>query len=339
MQNIEEVNLSQVAETVIEVPVAPTQPIKNDIDKNVADALEDIRNGKLKYLSLPKQDRNFFDKEYIKLLEDEEQKEAFENGWRTKELYAGKSKDGADVQWVDHKEYLKKIKNNAPIQQERLRNSLKERDSFKSEVDELREQLKKVIELNKAKYERDLSKDEQLIDNEMQDAENENDVGRYKQILEKKNNIQREKLRLKSFEEPPAAPIPPVNYEQPEMAPLAPEVSQWAAKNQWIVNDNKLLPYAKVKDQEMAILHPSMSLTERLDLVTEEVRKNFPSHDPSPRKSVESSRNNSGFGVAARQKTFSDLPDLEKSHAEQLIKKGIFKNQSEFLKIYTGKFK
>lgn len=296
--------------------------------------VDNIKAGKIKFAELSPAERGKVSRELYETLSDEE-KEDWNLGHRPKEVFLGVNKDGTPKEWVSREEFRRRINDNAPIKNERIRELTKNKDEGRQRELDLQSQVKKLIELNKAKFERDLMTEEMRIKEEENIARENNDIDHYDKIINRKNLLEREKLTLKSFEEPPKLPIAP-----DPVSGLKPEAAEWVARNQEIVNDPMMLQYAKIKDQEMAFLYPDRSLKERLQLVEEEVKSKYSDRFPDAKistRTVESGRNNVAFASKPKTKTFSDLPELERQQAAYLIKRGIFKNEADFLKTYEWK--
>lgn len=297
--------------------------------------VDNLKAGKIKFSDLPYQDKTRLSKEIYSTLPEEEKELWDVYGYKPKELFLGKNKDGSPKEWTPPEEFRKKIETIVPIKNERIRDLASRVDEGKQRETALQEQVKKLIELNKAKFEKDLLDDEVKIREEEEWARQNNDIDHYEKVLNKKNLLEREKLRLKSFEEPPQVPQVPQNAQS-----LKPEAAEWVARNQEIVNDPLMLQYAKIKDQEMALLYPDKSLRDRLQMVEDEVKSRYSDKFPDSRqvsRSVEAGRNNVAFNTKPKTRGFADLPELDKKQAVYFIKKGIFKNEADFLKTYEWK--
>lgn len=304
------------------------QPEAQEVEVNY----EALKEGKVDFHKLPKEDRAKIAQEAFESLPDDDAKEAWQvYGWRPKELFLGKNKDGSPKEWVDYKEFREKIDTIAPVKNERIRSLAKEKDEYKEKLEAMERQMKILTEINKSKLEREIFGEEKNIEKEISEAREYSDVARYEQAIEKKNLIERDKLRLKTFEEPPVAPMPLI----PPVQQLPEEVTNWAANNTWIVSDAKLLEYAKIKEAEMSFLHPDKSLTERLEMVREEVGKAFPDKDPTPKRpAVESAKNVTAFGnIKPKGKSFDDIPELDRRQADILIRKGVYKDKNEYMRL------
>lgn len=291
--------------------------------------LENVKEGKIDFHSLPKSEKVRLKSEYLNTVEDDREKEALLQGHSPKFMFLGKNRDGTDRPWEDHETFLRKIETQEPVKNERLRKLAQEKE-------EMQQQIKKLVELNKAQFQRSLANDELAVEKELNEAEEYSDISKFKAAQEKKNVIEREKLRLKSFEEDKEdVPLPPVPNPP---AIVQREVAEFAARNPVIVSTPDLLAYAKAMDGAYSVTHKDLPLPERLRMVEDATKQAFPSYFPEhKRAAVDTSRSNNTFGAKPKTRSFGDLPDLEKQQARALIRHGIFKNEADFLKTYEWK--
>tara|TARA_R110000851_G_scaffold187426_1_gene337292 strand:+ start:470 stop:1405 length:936 start_codon:yes stop_codon:yes gene_type:complete len=301
------------------------QEIDQEITNEESNPLESLKNGDVSFFDLPYDERQKLKSEIKKSLPDDA-KEAMDLGWTPKEMFRGKYKDGTDKPWDDYGAFLDRVKNEAPVRNERMRSVSSERDTFKDENDSLRKQMKALLEINKSKMDRDILSEEQLTDREMANAKDEYDFDRYDTLRSRKEALQKEKLQLKQFEQPPLPPEDPT---------LDPDVQAWASENQWIVREPKLLKIAQIKDQELELLEPNLTKRERFNLVSEKMNEQFPDKNPSPKRTFEAPKNSANFGSKPKTKTFQDLPSVEQKQADILIKQGVWKDRADFIKTYS----
>ena len=281
--------------------------------------------------------KEFFDLPYSERLEvkkavreklPEIGKEALDLGWTPKEMFRGKYKDGTEKPWEDAETFLNRVKEEAPVRNERMRKMAQENETYKKNQDELQRKMDKMLEINRAALEKDLLKEEALTARELAEARDMSDVDAYEAALARQKGVEEQRNQYKSFEEPP---LPPVN---PEMSPV---VQSWVADNQWIVNDPGLFGYAQGVDKDLAAQNPNLSQKELLDMVTARVKEAFPLKDPTPRQTYKGSNNGANFGGKPKTRTFSDLDPIEQKQADTLIKQLIWKDRADFLKTYEWK--
>lgn len=284
------------------------------------DYKEDLKD--VDFFSLPHDER----KELKASIEEKmsgEDKEGMKLGWSPQEMFKGKNKDGTDKEWVDSSTFLKRVREEAPVRNERMRKQSQEIESQKAEMQAMQKQMKTLTEINKAQMERELSQDEALNKRALVEAKELGDVEAFEIATETKTGIDNQKLKLKSFEEPPVPPTAPE---------VSPEALDWAAENDWIVKDPILLEQAKLEDQILQVKNPKMPMLERFALVTEKMKDEYPLKDSTPRQTYKGSNNSATFGNKPKTKTtFDDLPKIDQQQAVSLIKKGIYKDKADYL--------
>jgi len=315
MENIE----NSQEETVV------TEEVVNQEDNTTEqqNSYQEVLEGK-DFFELPYSERMELKKAVREKL-PEEGKEALDLGWTPKEMFRGKYKDGTDKPWEDAETFLKRVKEEAPVRNERMRKMAQENEEYKKSQQEMQKKIDKMLEINRAQLEKDLLREEAQTSRQLAEAKEISDVDAYEAALSRQKLVEEQKLQLKTFEEPP---LPP---KDPEMSPA---VQDWVSNNAWIVNDPALFGYAQGVDKNLAAQNPNMSQAELLNMVTEEVRRAFPLKDPTPKQTYKGSSNSASFGSKPKPKTFSDLPPIEQRQAETLIRQGVWKDKAEFLKTY-----
>lgn len=293
-------------------------------------SLEAMREGKIHFAKLPKEEKVRLSREARDQLEDEDMKEAWDMGWRSQEFFGGKAKDGSTREFIDHKGFLEKISNNAPVQNERIR-ALRERESQKDkELEEMRLEVRRATELAKMNFERSLNNDEQSLDAQIQEARDYNDFEAYDALKAKKLELNQGRLKLKQYE-------PEVN-QAPALDPqVQSDLEIWGAKNIWYHSDFEMQNYAKQQAEILNRNYPNIPFKERLDKVTELTKAFFPERFNQPiRPSVLPTKNSGTFTSGKKSElTFAQLSDTEKSQARQMIRAKVFKNETDFMKGYN----
>lgn len=315
-QNIEQVE--HVEETHQEI---------NDFDDTdlVVQALEEK---KLNFSRVPKEKRDIIKKSVIqKALEeaeeagDDEKSFALRNGWSPESLYGGKNKDGTPRPFRDYKEFNATIRENSPVLNERLKNNAKE-------MEEMRKEMRKLSEIAKMNFERSLKGEEQSIDAQIKEARDYGDFDRYDALITKKQELQNNTLRLKEYEPAP----------EPIQTEVQPEVKEWGARNQWFWSDNQMKQFAVAQEDILKATRPELNLSQRLELITKSVEISFPDRFPSKvtKPAVLPARTAGNFSANKKVEVgFSSLPDIEKTQARQMIRQGVFKDESDFMKSYN----
>jgi hypothetical protein len=292
-------------------------------------SLDAMRQGKIQFNKLPKEEKVRLTREAREELEDEEAKEAWDMGWRSQEFFGGKGKDGSAREFIDHKAFLEKISQNAPVQNERLK-TLREREAQKDrEMEQLKLEVRKANELAKMNFERSLQNDEQSLDAQIKEAREYNDFERYDTLNAKKLELQSKTLRLKDYEIP----------KEPTLSPdVQAELEIWGSKNTWYEQDLEMQNYAKAQADILIRAYPNLPLAQRLEKVTTLTKAFFPDRFPQEvtRATVLPAKNAGTFSSNKKTElTFSQLSDNEKQQARQMIRSGVFKNETDFMSGYN----
>lgn len=308
----------QTVEAPATLPVAPPEP-EALIEEENPHSVEALEAGKIRITEIPRNERPALIKQvYEKLSEDE--KEAFDLGWRPESLFRGKSRDGQDKPFEDHKKYLDKFKNAGPVLNERLRHEVEGKKALERELEAMREESRKMQELLRRREETELKKEEFSIEAELEEARSLGEVDRALAAERKKAHLERDKLTLKQFE--------------PQAAPTKQEVSSdiiaFGARNPWFQSDDVLRIYAMGYDTQLLSQYGNtLPEAARLKMVEDNVKLKFPDKFSTQAKvsapGVESARN-SAYAPASTRKAggigFDQLNEFDKSLAMAMIKKG-----------------
>lgn len=296
----------------------------DDVD-SVVQALEEK---KLNFSKVPKEKRDSIKKFVVsKALEeaeengDDEKAFALRNGWSPESLYGGKNKDGSPRPFKDYKEFNATIRENSPVLNERLKTLAKE-------MEEMKRENQKLMQISKMTFERSLKGEEQSLDAQIKEAREYGDFDRYDSLIAKRQELQSNTLRLKEYEPEPA----PVETD------VKPEVKEWGARNQWFWTDNQMKQFAIAQEDILRNTRPELNLSERLELITKSAEISFPDRfAPKVTKpAVLPARTAGNFSANKKVEVgFSSLPDTEKTQARQMIRQGVFKDEADFMKSYN----
>jgi hypothetical protein len=292
-------------------------------------SLDAMREGKIQFNKLPKEDKVRLTREAREELQDTEAKEAWDMGWRSQEFFGGKGKDGSTREFIDHKAFLEKISQNAPVQNERLK-TLREREVQKDrEMEQLKLEVRQANELAKMNFERSLQNDEQSLDAQIKEAREYGDFDRYDALNAKKLELQSKTLRLKDYEIPKEATLSP---------DIQAELEIWGSKNTWYEQDLEMQNYAKAQADILIRAYPNLPLAQRLEKVTTLTKAFFPERFPQDvtRAAVLPAKNAGVFSSNKKTElTFSQLSDFDKQQARSMIRNGTFKNEADFMSGYN----
>jgi hypothetical protein len=195
-------------------------------------------------------------------------------------------------------------------------------------MEDMKRENQKLMQISKMTFERSLKGEEQSIDAQIKEARDYGDFDRYDALMTKKQELQNNTLRLKEYEPAPA----PVQTE------VQPEVKEWGARNQWFWSDNQMKQFAVAQEDILRVTRPELSLSERLELITKSAEISFPDRFPSrvTKPAVLPARTAGNFSANKKVEIgFSSLPDIEKTQARQMIRQGVFKDETDFMKSYN----
>lgn len=293
--------------------------------------LDALKEGRITFRELPKAEKLRLTAEARESLPDDEAREAWDMGWRSKEFFGGKRIDGSTKEFVDYKDYLKKINEIAPVKNERLRAVAKENEDLRKTVEETKAEMRKLLEIQKMAQERTILSEEEKIAQELKDAEEFGDVGKYKAAEAKRQTLQLNKEKLKELEPTETTPSPQQIRQQ-----LPAEVLEWTAKNPWFYENQELQRFSIAQSQLLEQNRPDLTLNQRLTLVEQVTRTTYPDYFPQVRQAVLPSRNAGTFSKPKEAAiTFDSLSEAEKRQAEQAIRQGIFKDKADVMKSYN----
>lgn len=261
---------------------------------------------------------------------DEDQKQAWNQGWRPQDLFVGKNRDGSSREWVDHKTFLERAKNNLPVVNDRNRELAKEIDKLK---EELKNQKKALTEAEKRGYEKALVE----IETKQRAAVEIGDVDEFEKLKKEEREIMKKLPTVEVVED--------FIEQQPQQQSFLPQdqevLNDWQARNMWIRTDAKLAAYAIESEKQLLKDKPYLTLRERLDIVEQEVKEVFYNKFNTPKPdSMFSSQATGGFGSSEpKTKSFSDLPDAARKTCESLIKlRGIDQKGAEAIKAFKQNY-
>jgi vacuolar-type H+-ATPase subunit I/STV1 len=308
-----------------------TQPMESTTPDAPEITLENLKAGKFTIKDIPRAEQARLWREEYSTLEDGAKIIADSVGWKTKHFFLGKRQDGTAAEFKDWKEFEKDVKEKLPIANERLKHITKEKLEADEKIAQLEKRIADMTKLQRMQAERELRKDKSSIDAEMQEAFELGDRQKFVAAQERKAQIESEEKILKEFE-------PQQVRAEPK---LSPEVIMFKASNPWFEQDKVMTRYAKQLDAELGAQYPNMPLSQRFQMVEDEIKVEFADkfHKAAAPQApaVESGR-------AAGRLTldrggdidFDQLPEDERNRAERMIKQGIVKSKTDFMKGFNA---
>lgn len=297
--------------------------------------LDNLKAEKFHISEIPYKERQRLKNEAFETL-PEDQKATWQKGWKTKEFFLGRNRDGSPAEWKDHVQFEKEIEQNLPMKNERLKHLTKETQEKDAAIQKLQREVEELKNLQKVKIERELKKEKLTLQNKLREAKEIGDIDNYDQARQELNDLEDEEKVYKRVVETPAAPQ------------LRPEVISFEARNSdWYKQDMKMTRYARALSAEVAAEYPNLSLGQQLQMIEDDIKREFPEKfikkEPPRAPAVEGS-GNGGFGNRSNQVTFDNLSEDEQDRIRRMIRSGAIKEKSisEFMKGYNeniNKFK
>lgn len=286
------------------------------------------------FYSLPQKERNNIASQIYADL-DETAKKAWSMGWRPKELWRGKNRDGSEQEFVDAEQFVENYENSAPIRNERTRKLATENEDLKRQVTEMAQKLDQIVTYSKSKEERDLEQVKNSIDYQLQQAKENLDVDKIEELVLKKAQIEKEKF---------IANQQPVSRETPQE--IDPKFTKWHESNSWFGSDQEMTAMAQgFANQYGKGLAPEALL----NVIDKQMRVFYPEEMavyPTPREIFANNINRpiqpvikmvennsySGFkspAAAPRKKGYNDMPQEAKE-----VCKRIKQDPEKYAKLY-----
>lgn len=297
---------------IFEAAVVQKEEPKKQITSNpMLEEIEEEEGGEEYAKSLKGEEADFYES-----LTDVE-KEAWDQNWRKGKFFKGKNRDGTPREEISAEQFLERSKKLAPIAIERARKVREEKAEIEKRNVELEKQLKQLIEYNKKKEEREVSRSVELLDREEEEAILEGDLEKVKSIRKRKESVASSRF---NFDDNQPSPAPAV--KQPSVQDQA-IFNDWLAVNDWYGNDNAVKGYADGLYEQIKASNPAAPLQEILKEVEQDVRQNLSlrlglADDRKPITVGSGSRGTSaGRAVTI---SYNDLPAQTRATCEKFIK-------------------
>lgn len=298
-EELPEQEIAEIVEEIVEEPKSMATP--DDIRRQRQDAKDRLSSEDRKY---------------------------WEMGWRPKELFAGKNRDGSPKEWVPLEKFKELINNNPSVRAEREK-------ALERKLEQMHHSVEKITKFNQLKLDREHQVADARIKQELDDAEAIGDLASYKDALRKKEMLQAEKAAIQQVEAPQQDPI--ITYE----------VNSFKDRNSWYGTDKEMSEYS-IEQFNIINKNPrfaGLSIRDKLQKVEDSVRALFSDKFPSKTQKnipmVESSKS-SGAMTYQRQNAptkveYHKLPDDEQRRIDQLSKMKRMTRDEVMTKFYIKK--
>lgn len=239
-------------------------------------------------------------------------------GWRPKDEYE-KLPHADPKKWIDAAAFLKKGEEDGPILRAALR-------KMEAKADEQAKLLKDIVANQRATVAAAVKDAVDKLNAQKDEAIAEGDVGKVKAIDAK---IEQTKADGKTATE--ATKEPEAGEALPE------EFNVWAGKNPWFTNKKEpamralAIGFYDMLHQDPAT--SSLSDTEKLALVTKEVRARY------PEKFARAKTNGTVEGATHTRRgegehSFADLPKEAQDICDRLVRQKVVKSREDYIKAY-----
>lgn len=246
------------------------------------------------------------------------ERQAWSQGWRPEEFFAGKRRDGSEKPFVNAEDFLNKSKDALPIANDRLREMAKELEETKKMAKEAQERISRAEEKG---YQKALAE----IEAKQKEAVEMGDVEEFTKLKQTEKDLIQNQFKAPEVPQNDTVVedvMEPKKAQPSTLTPLDQQILQdWAARNNWMRTDPKLAAYAIQSEKELLTAKPYLSLNERLEIVEQEVKEVFHSKfNPTQTNPMFEGGVNKGYGSAPKEKGYSDLLPEVKKQCETLIK-------------------
>lgn len=259
---------------------------------------------------------------------NETEKNAWTQGWRPEEFFAGKNKDGSQRKWVNAETFLSNSKDTLPVANERIKDLTARIEKAEREAKEARERVEKAEKMGYEKALQDLAK-------KQREAVELGDIDAFDNLKEQENEIiknqyssseikQVDNAVIDNMVQNPNSPPPPPSQEARKFSEAeTAQIADFYARNSWMKTDPNIAEYAVYKESKLLHERPYLSVKERLDIVEEDVKNTFHQKlNGSQNSSMFDSPSGQGFGEPTTQKAkgYNDMTAEMRKHCENIIK-------------------
>lgn len=239
-------------------------------------------------------------------------------GWRPLEEFKGDP-----GKHIPADKYVERGLEKLPILQRNYENVTKELKDVKDQLQATKEYQEHI---GKVSYERAL-KD---IQQKQREAVEAGDVETFDKLEKQKEQAKDEYTPKQS--EPASRESFDIQRERLE---LQRSILNWKKENSWYDKDRLLQTEADIILEQSKIENPGLTMSERLDLISREVKQNNPSKFQNTQPAKLPSLSGTKQSSQKVSKSWKDIPDNDREVAESWIKKGIL-TQEQYVKDYFG---
>jgi hypothetical protein len=231
-------------------------------------------------------------------------------GWRPQEEYNGRR------EWVPADKFIETAENELPV----LRENLRRLDNlYTKDVGALKTELTEVKQVLTDFREFATRGEQRAYERARKELEDKRDVAVAHADTESFKAAQKELDELDKTAKP--KPVETAT-EKPKIDVPDPAITSWIGENPWFTTDSEMMAYAKSQDQYLMQTKAGLSIAERLAMVRERTKKEFPDKFGNPRRESASTVAEPGGQTAApkKGKTYADLPPEAKAACDKFVR-------------------
>lgn len=232
-------------------------------------------------------------------------------GWKPQEEYKGRR------DWVPAEQFIETAENELPVLRENLRKLdekyVKDVNSLKGELGEIKQVLTDYREFASRGEQRAYERARKDLEDKRDTAVAHADTETFKQTQKELEELDKQAREVTK---------PKAEVEKPAVAVPDPAITSWIAENDWFSRDRELHAFAKSQDAYLIEAKPGLSVAERLEMVKERTKREFPDKFGNPRREQAAAVAEPGSQPSRKKggKTYDDLPAEAKAACDKFVK-------------------
>ena len=257
----------------------------------------------------------------------EEKDQAREQGWRDADEF-----EGEPDKFISAKEYLDRAEKILPIVRARERESKKEVQALRKEMEDLKRDAQEQITFAQTRARKELQENYDALKKQRAQAVSDGDGEAFDRIDNEMQTLLRDAQPKKV--EVPADVVPPA---------LKTASEQFLDRNKWFQTDERKNRLAVVMAQEIIAKRPDLKNNpEFFPELEKQLKKEYPEQFGNPRRNgmdsmVEGDSRPSG-PTKSGKKGFRDLPKDAQEAAKRQVKNGLCKSEQEYADNYFSTY-
>jgi hypothetical protein len=251
-------------------------------------------------------------------------------GWRPKEEFPGPTD-----KWVDAKSFVDKTMSKESLLRSQLRRQDEKIQTLEKHLERVLGATDEILDRSRGAEQRGFEYARDTLRAKMREAVANADTAAYERHEQELQQL--EQMRPKGgTKKPDEADGKPGASRQPQQE-MDPVTKQWMRENPW-VESKKFFNIALGIEQDLLETRPDLSMRERLDEVTAEVKRRFPEKFGNPARSAPPATARPGPQAARtpvkKTRTVADLDDNAKAALAKLKRMNPALTDEDYLKSY-----